>query len=338
MSVQVSVVVPTFRRDDLLRACLERLLDQSLEPAQYEVIVCDDGPGESTRQLVESFQRNADPGLLYIPITATQGPAGARNRGWQAARGSIVAFTDDDCLPDRNWLSAGLAAMAEADAVTGRTFVPVPDRPTDYERDVAGLATAEFITANCFVRRSALQRVGGFDERFTSAWREDSDLHFSLLESGFRVIRAEQAVVVHPIRPAPWGVSIKQQRKGVFDPLLRRKHPEHFSQRIHPFPLLYVVIVAALALAIVGVLMRINELAILSFLMWLICTAAFAWQRLRGASRRPSHIAEMIVTSILIPPLSIYWRIVGLIRYGAPSFRSPQNRDAVGVTPTGRLL
>lgn len=56
MSVQISVVVPTYRRDDLLRICLKRLLSQSLSADQYEIIVCDDGPSESTRALVESLQ------------------------------------------------------------------------------------------------------------------------------------------------------------------------------------------------------------------------------------------------------------------------------------------
>ena len=97
----------------------------------------------------------------------------------------------------------------------GRIVVPVPHRPTDYERDAARLAAAEFVTANCFYRRDALAAAGGFDERFTAAWREDSDLFFTLLECGARLTHAPDAVVVHPIRPARWGVSLAQQRKSM---------------------------------------------------------------------------------------------------------------------------
>src|SRR5690348_17598480 len=98
--------------------------------------------------------------------------------------------------------------------------MPLPVMPTDYERNESGLERAEFITANCFVRRGVLERLSGFDESFRMPWREDSDLHFRLLEAGFRVARAEDAIVVHPVRPAPWGVSLRQQKKVVFDALL----------------------------------------------------------------------------------------------------------------------
>jgi glycosyltransferase involved in cell wall biosynthesis len=338
MSLQVSVVVPTYRRDGLLRACLERLLDQSLDPSQYEAIVCDDGPCDSTRQLVESLKSAAAPALHYLPVTETQGPAAARNRGWEAAQGAIIAFTDDDCQPDVNWLAAGLAALANADAATGRTIVPLPQRPTDHALDTGGLATAEFITANCFVRRAALRAVGGFDERFTAAWREDSDLHYSLLERGFRIVRTGDAIVVHPVRPAPWGVSLKAQRKGLFDPLLRAKHPALYASRIAPFPRLYLVVIAALLFAAVALAAARFELFMLGFFVWLIATSTFAVQRLRSSSRSVSHVAEMLLTSALIPPLSLYWRIVGIMRFGWPARPVSRNSDAVGVTTAQRAL
>ena len=80
--------------------------------------------------------------------------------------------------------------------------MPLPERPTDYEADASGLARAEFATANVFVKRAALALVNGFDERFTSAWREDSDLQFALLATGGRIVRAPDALVIHPVRPA----------------------------------------------------------------------------------------------------------------------------------------
>jgi hypothetical protein len=62
--------------------------------------------------------------------------------------------------------------------------------PTDYERDAHGLERSEFVTANCFVSKRGLERLGGFDERFPLAWREDSDLHFRLLRVGARLAHA----------------------------------------------------------------------------------------------------------------------------------------------------
>src|SRR5262249_36180503 len=155
--------------------------------------------------------------------------------------------------PGPGWLAAG-AGLCERDpslaAVAGRVVVPLPERPTDYERDAAGLEQGEFVTANCFCRRDALEAVGGCDERFAAAWREDSDLQFTLLARGARMTKAPDAVVVHPVRQAPWGVSLRQQRKVRFDALLYRKHPDLYRRRIRPWtPWDYYATVAALAAA-----------------------------------------------------------------------------------------
>ena len=279
----VSVVVPTCGRPDLLERCLGALERQSLPREQYEIIVSDDSELRS-------------------------GPAAARNRGWRKARAPVVAFTDDDTVPDRAWLEEGIAAARRgADAVAGHTVMPLSDPPTDYERNESGLERAEFITANCFVRRYVLQELGGFDESFRMPWREDSDLHFRLLEGGYRIARADAARVVHPVRPAPWGVSLRQQKKVVFDALLFRKHPRLYRERIRAAPRWdYYLTVLCLAL---------SPFSWIAFAFWAGLTGRFIAHRLHGTSKAPRHIAEMVVTSMLIPPLSVFWRLVGAVRY-----------------------
>ena len=311
---QVSVVVPTYRRPDLLKRCLEALLRQDLDAAAYEVIVADDAASNETRQLVQQFNGAArQPQLKYIPVHNTQGPAAARNVGWRAARCPIIAFTDDDCIPQPAWLRQGLAAMEESvAAVAGKVVMPLPARPTDYERDSAGLTQGEFVTANCFCRREVLEAIGGFDERFTSAWREDSDLHFSLLERGYAIRTAPEAVVLHPVRAAPWGVSLSQQRKTAFDALLYKKHPQLYRQRIPGVPRSYYLICGSLATAAAACIAAWWPLALASLATWAIVTGRFCAARLQGTSRKLSHVAEMIVTSALIPPLSLYWHVRGL--------------------------
>jgi GT2 family glycosyltransferase len=282
MKPQVSVVVPTCGRPALLARCLQALESQSLPRDQYEVIVAED--------------RHRD------------GPASARNQGWRRARAPIVAFTDDDCIPDHDWLRRGLEALASgAHAVCGRVVMPLTDAPTDYERDAQGLERAEFVTANCFVRKFMLERVGGFDERFRLAWREDSDLHFGLLGRGARIVREPRAVVVHPVRPANWGVSLRQQRKVMFDALLFKKYPRLYRERIRAAPRWdYYVIVASLLVA---------PFWTPAWLVWLLFTGRFVVQRLHGTSRAPAHLLEMILTSIAIPPLAVFWRLVGALRF-----------------------
>jgi len=332
-TLKVSVVVPTYRRPDLLERCLSALLAQDLPPDAYEIIVADDGPSSDTAELVSRMTRVQGPALLYVPVTATQGPAGARNAGWHTARADLIAFTDDDTQPDPGWLSAGLRAFAYAAspegarelggtqlaAVTGQVVMPLPDEPTDYEMDASGLVRAEFVTANCFVAKWALQEVGGFDERFTLAWREDSDLHFSLISRGHAIRKAVDAIVLHPVRPAPPGISVRQQRKVVFDALLYRKWPRLYRERIRKTPPWhYFIIVASLLVLLAALLTGHGGVAAAAFAVWAVFTLRFCARRLAHTTRRPGHVLEMFVTSVLIPPLAVFWRLVGAWRFRTP--------------------
>ncbi len=308
----------------MLRRCLDALARQSLAPEYFEVIVADDGPDAATHDEVFDFQKQSAFAVHYVPVVQTQGPAGARNAGWKRARADIIAFTDDDTIPDGAWLEEGWKAFADPSvaALWGYIDVPLPAEPTDYEWDAAGLSRAEFATANCFCRRNILERTGGFDERFTAAWREDSDLYFSILECSKashppqKVQHVPSAVVVHPVRPASWGVSLRQQKKSLFNALLYKKHPRLYGEKIqaHP-PWLYYGILLALLVLGGSLVFSIKPLAWLAFFVWLALTLRFLQKRLAHTSRQLKHICEMIVTSLVIPLLSIYWRLRGALHF-----------------------
>ncbi|SDE36537.1 glycosyltransferase family 2 protein [Paraburkholderia lycopersici] len=317
--LRIAVVVPTYHRATLLGQCLTALCAQDLSPDDYEIVVCDDGPDDETRATVErmaAMQAARGLAIRYVPVRATQGPAAARNAGWRAARAPLIAFTDDDTIADPGWLRAGLAALAHAQAAAGRIVVPLGVAPSDYERDASGLAHAEFATANAFVQRATLSQIGGFDERFTAAWREDSDLQFALLQAGASVVRADDAVVVHPVRPARWGVSLAQQRKSRFEALLFRKHPALYRERIGAGPpLLYYAVLISVLVLLASLAWGQPRVALAAFAAWIACTAAFCVRRLRGTRRDALHVAEMIWTSLWIPFLSIFWRLQGAASY-----------------------
>jgi glycosyltransferase involved in cell wall biosynthesis len=315
MTVLASIVVPTRRRDELLERCLRALADQRLPSSEYEVVVADDAGSASTKDLVACLASTRQTTLRYIRVEKNHGPAAARNAGWRAAQGRFIAFTDDDCIPTPDWLPSGLKALSFANAATGPTIVPLPDQPTDYQRDCARLGQSEFVTANCFCRRSTLEAIGGFDERFTDAWREDSDLHFTLLERGYRIAFSPQSVVVHPVRPAPWGISLKQQKKAASNALLFKKHPVLYRARIPRKPPSYYASVASAIAALAGYVAATASLATFFGVIWLMLTISFCVRRLHGTSHAPIHVAEMLVTSLLIPPLSVYWHFRGLVKH-----------------------
>ena len=316
--IRCSVVIPTCQRPDLLARVLDALATQTLAPDEFEIIVCDDAGSDETRTLVERWRDVHPVSITYISGPPKQGPAAMRNAGWRRARGEIVAFTDDDTVPEPDWLRQGLLALADdaADAASGRIIVPLPDDPTDYERDTARLEGAGFVTANCFCRRSTLQCVGGFDPRFREAWREDSDLFFKLIKGGFDVVYAMDAIVVHPVRPAPWGVSLKAESKYVFDALLYKKHPELYDQFIRPDqPHLYYAILASLAVGAAGAIDNSFAVTAAGLGGWLVLTAVLVIRRLRATSRSWAHVSEIVVTSALIPFLSVYHRIRGGVAF-----------------------
>src|SRR3954453_20022322 len=90
---RISVVVPTYRRPELLQRCLAALLRQNFARRDYEIVVVDDARSEYTRRQVEAIARVSPgmPRLRYVRAEAGRGPAVARNCGWRAARAPLVA-------------------------------------------------------------------------------------------------------------------------------------------------------------------------------------------------------------------------------------------------------
>jgi len=318
--IAASIVVPTKGRPQLLNRCIASLVLQRFDPERFEIIVVDDGPSDEVRDVVSGWiEHTAEhgPHIRYIGSTGPHGPAAARNHGWRVARGAIIAFTDDDTIARADWLANGLREFDDdVQAVCGRIIMPLAGTPTDYQLDAKNLETAEFVTANCFCRKAVLETLGGFDERFRFAWREDSDLHFRLLDHQANIVHSTKAVMMHPIRPAGWGVSLQQVKKVQFDALLYKKHPTLYRQRIRATPRWdFYLIVAALAVGVVAALGGMASAATLAGLVWLFMTARFCAQRLRRTSHAPSHVVEMAVTSALIPPLAVFWRAVGAWKF-----------------------
>src|SRR5437016_1001449 len=109
--MDVSVVIPTCRRPHLLMRCLMALDQQDYPSSRYEIVVVNDGADSETEAIVLFMQANTGMNVRYLPMGQSRGPAAARNLGWRSASADVVAFIDDDCIPQSNWLSRGLAAL-----------------------------------------------------------------------------------------------------------------------------------------------------------------------------------------------------------------------------------
>lgn len=318
MEKKISVVIPTYCRPLLLMECLKALARQKFEYDDFEVIVVSDGPDYVTKQVVVSWKHTGLLDIEYVPLASKRGPAAARNMGWKLAAGTLVAFTDDDCLPDPLWLSAIWEAYQQEEliAYSGRIIVPVPEKPTDYEWNIAQLEKARFVTANCVCTWKTLERIEGFDERFELAWREDSDLEFRLLQQQIPVQHLHDAIVVHPVREANWGVSLREQRKSMFNALLYKKFPQLYRSHIKQHPIWsYYTMIVCCAVLVVALLLNATAVALTALVIWLLLLAGFIRRRLVYTSHAWPHVMEMVITSALIPFLSVYWNLYGAFRY-----------------------
>jgi histidinol-phosphate phosphatase family protein len=316
MLAQCAVVVPTIGRPSL-----EVLLDALAAgsgPRPAELVVVDDRPSGEPLQLDR-------PGLPAARVVRTGGggPARARNLGWRVARSEWIAFLDDDVVPDPDWferLDDDLAGLGpDVAGSQGRVRVPLPEdrRPTDWERGTAGLATSAWITADLAYRRAALAAVGGFDERFPRAFREDSDLALRVMDTGRRLVRGQRSIT-HPVRPVDRWISVRVQAGNADDVLMRRLHGRGWRTRAEA-PLgrrpQHLAITGA-ALAAVGLAAaRRPRAAAGAAAAWLAGTAEFAWARIAPGPRTTTEMAIMAVTSAAIPPLATWHWARGALRH-----------------------
>jgi GT2 family glycosyltransferase len=196
----LSVVMATHDREAMLADALAALDAQ--EGCELEIVVVDDCSTDGTpdRLRREAARRH---GFVALRTARNAGPAVARNRGWRAASGEWIAFTDDDCEVDPGWARALLevAKATGCDIVQGRT-VPNPAHRRDSPWAKAVHVTAfshRYQTCNLLVRRRALEALGGFDESYPFAG-EDADLGWRAVKAGYRTAFAPEARVRHAIR------------------------------------------------------------------------------------------------------------------------------------------
>jgi HAD superfamily hydrolase (TIGR01662 family) len=310
-AVRYDVVVPTCGR-----ASLGALLDALAAaggPQPERVLVVDDRPAGAPDLTAAGAE---------ILRSGGRGPAAARNAGWRAASAPWVAFLDDDVMLPPGWcrhLAADLGDLPERVAGSqGRIRVPLPrDRsPTDWERNVAGLERARWATADLAYRRAALEAVGGFDERFPRAYREDSDLGLRLAARGWAIAGGHRTVL-HPVGRADRWVSVRRQAGNADDALMTALHGRDWRERAGAPPgrfARHATVTAAGLLALGAASAGARRLAMAAGALWAAGTAEFAWARIAAGPRTRGEVGTMLATSAAIPPAATLARLRGIRR------------------------
>jgi len=214
-------VIATRGRADLLAETLKALEAQTVPPD--EVVVVDDESPDNTGDVV------AASGYRYIRVRQG-GPSRAREVGWRTSSCGIVAFTDDDCRPDPEWLAQLVNPIraGQADFVQGRT-IPRPDQldrlgpwsRTMQVEDESGF----YQTCNIAYRRDVLEATGGFHPGFPYAAAEDTELAWRAKEAGFLSAFASGAVVQHVVWPSSFRHFLRDRRRWGSIVLVVRLHP-----------------------------------------------------------------------------------------------------------------
>ena len=202
----LTVVIPAYARPKQLTACLAALVGQRLE-VPWEVVVVDDGSPEPLDSIAEAFHERLD---LRIERQGNAGPARARNRGVAVARGRFIAFTDDDCLPEPDWLRALLRREALApgamvggttiNGLDGELFASASQLIVDlvYDHFNADPSRATFLASNNILcSRERFEAIGGFDVTFPRAGAEDRDFCDRWKTAGWPLVWEPAARIEH---------------------------------------------------------------------------------------------------------------------------------------------
>ncbi|MBT8398956.1 MAG: glycosyltransferase [Rhodothermia bacterium] len=233
---KMSVVICTYNGGGTIARALDAV--QRLDYPDFEVIVVDDGSTDETAKIVTGFD-------VRLIRTANMGLSSARNTGWQAATGEIVAYLDDDAYPDCHWLSYLAEAFGSGNfaAVGGPNLLP-PDS-TDVQHAVNACPgnpihvllsddVAEHIPGcNMAIRRDALSQLGGFDSQFRIAG-DDVDLCWRLLKADLKIGFHPGAAVFHSRRGSIRAFLKQQFNYGKAEALLERKWPRKYNRLGHP--------------------------------------------------------------------------------------------------------
>lgn len=194
------VVVPTHRRSGLLARMVSALEQQTLPVDDFEVIIVDDGSQDDTAATLQELARETKLHLRPMVLETNRGQGVARNRAWRSSPAPLVAFIDDDCVPDPGWLEAGVQVLEDHPTMgvaQGRTLMG-PGEISEWTiyREITG-PTPWFEACNLFVRREALEAAGGFFEDNQGWGCEDTMLGWGVLAAGWGRGFVHDALVWH---------------------------------------------------------------------------------------------------------------------------------------------
>jgi cellulose synthase/poly-beta-1,6-N-acetylglucosamine synthase-like glycosyltransferase len=289
----VSIIIPTFNGASRIGNCLDALLPQIAE-RNAEILVVNDGSTDNTVEVVERYS-----GVRLI-TQANSGPAAARNHGANEARGTIILFTDDDCVPLPDWLGAMLAPFHDPEVVGAKGIYRTRQKSLaarfvqiEYEdryRLMAGFDYIDFVdTYSAAFRRDRFLEMTGYDTSFPVACAEDIELSYRMSARGWKMKFAPGAIVYHT-HPDTLSRYLKKKYKFAFWRVFAvRKNPSKAVKDSHTPQLMKLQLLFApgllISAAFDAVVRPSPPAAVLLLLIFLITALPFA---IRAGKKDPA--------------------------------------------------
>lgn len=224
---RVALIVAVYNGQATLRACLDSLLRLDYPSELLELICVDNASTDATPRILASYGDR-----LRVLHETTRGPAAARNCGIRRTSSDVVALTDADCVVDRQWLRHLVAPLRDAGVgiVGGRILSVRPcnaieafgERIHDHARALNEITPPYAITMNWAARRAVLERVGLFNEALLRS--SDVDCSYRMVDAGYRLVYAPDAVIYHRNERTPWGLLHEGYVHGFHAPAVQQLH------------------------------------------------------------------------------------------------------------------
>jgi len=297
----VSIVIPARNEEAIIEKCLASLERLEYSPDKLEVIIINDGSTDATAAIIGKYRRP----WLTVLGTGGVGPSRGRNLGVKQARGEYVAFTDADCVVDKQWLNELLKGFSEGVAGVGGSQ-QIPDDASPFERRIHDFLTSmhfvaeyvktgqtirpvkDFASCNGMYLKSALNEVGGFDEQLWPG--EDVELNYKIVRRGHKLAYNPAAIVKHHRPRTLRGFYRMMWRYGWSQAYLTRKYG--FFRKLQYEPVALLVVIAA-------------WLAVVVFSLWwglilagAVLVAAFIAFLVGGLRKGPGNFAMFLVTMV----------------------------------------
>ena len=230
----ISVIICTHNRLELLEKCLESLKKQNY--SQFEIIVVNDASTDGTDLFLASYE-----GIKIITHERNLGLSPSRNDGIKAALNDLIAFTDDDCCADPNWLleiaksfSAKGGSVSGWDFAAGQTFLENKNYIGRFPQRVVTNIGARWPKGNNLIfSRKVFNAIGLFNPEMDYYGNYDSEIAIRAVSVGFKFLSLPQAIVYHQITYWTVPALLKSARNPSVWVLLKKKYPKHYR---HFFP------------------------------------------------------------------------------------------------------